>query len=971
MTISTPTLSSEAPVSSPPAPVSRRLEEELREELRTRGVLVWLDKNDEFGAFVDALRVQWQKGTFPYPVCAYRGSFLELMLQLDGLVDGRSNRPLVVHMPGFNFDEVRQTPILELYEAGKVYRKALSTLVMEAAAGKVAPEEIRAFVDQQTTTLQTADQWLAAEVGQSESYLDQLSLFELWERLRKSPEKLSDASDMETYLRARLGISANWAELVGLSTSVEESSETAHLGSYFWRLSDWMTTWALAAEYVYDLRRSPVAEILRPFREFPRSLAQECTDFVESLRRSKQHYYVRITDEFTLMIGKEVEAGRAEDLGDVDTFRFEDTRSLEAALAAVGEGRWEDCLAIAQQRTPERSFWIRHEPRRGDAWQLVQVAARLGAAIEKVGDAFAGAMSVEEATNRYAESIWVVDQAHRLMEQRRAALLVPSLPQFSALLDCLDGLRGRYRKWSNQLANRFTTLCENHGFLATESMQQRRIFDQVVAPMVNDKGAAGGQKVALFLVDALRFEMAASLEEFFGSLRGTKTYLRPRLAELPSMTSVGMNVIPPVHKAGRLEPVIRDFNFAGFQTPQFQVNDPKSRQRMMQHFVGGRTCPWLGLDEVLSGEKDLSYVIRQASLVIVHSRAIDEVGEKGYGQLTFKSTLRDIRSAMGLLRQAGVRRFVLTADHGFLMLDQTTTRYPLGNKKDPKGRWRLYEHPQSDEKLTSVPLSALGYVGRSEHLVLLRDTSVFDTGGELSNFIHGGNSPQERIIPVLTVEHEREMGGSTTTYRVIAAQHRLEKDLQGLTIRVERSQATLDFGSRATVELAIGVPDRGDVAIELQRVNGPAEMEAASVLVPLDETVEVFFHLRGERDEKVRVEVYSPTMGEQVTPCTPTAWFDVFGVGKIRKEEQDEQEEPVKEAAMAGEVGLEGLPEGPRKIFEYLAKYGALTEGDAARLLGSPRALRQFSRNFEDYAVQVAFEVIVEQTAQGKRYVRK
>ena len=103
-----------------PGLVSKGLEEMLRQELRSRGLQVWLDKKDEYSPFVDTLRARWEGGDFPYPVCAFRGSFLELMLQLDGLFEGTQNRPVLIHMPGFNYDEVRATPVLEHYEAGKV-----------------------------------------------------------------------------------------------------------------------------------------------------------------------------------------------------------------------------------------------------------------------------------------------------------------------------------------------------------------------------------------------------------------------------------------------------------------------------------------------------------------------------------------------------------------------------------------------------------------------------------------------------------------------------------------------------------------------------------------------------------------------------------------------------------------------------------------------------------------------------------
>src|SRR5699024_8774222 len=152
------------------------------------------------------------------------------------------------------------------------------------------------------------------------------------------------------------------------------------------------------------------------------------------------------------------------------------------ALDALADQSWEKAAQWASGRNARTSFWIRREPRRGDAWELVRVAAALGQELATAADPFAQMMSLEEAAARYAQDVWRVDRAHRVMEQRYATLWDSKLPEYTLLLERLDALRAEYRIWSDQLAERFTKLCETHGFLATESLQQRRIFDQIVAP---------------------------------------------------------------------------------------------------------------------------------------------------------------------------------------------------------------------------------------------------------------------------------------------------------------------------------------------------------------------------------------------------------------------------------------------------------------------------------------------------------
>ena len=49
---------------------------------------------------------------------------------------------------------------------------------------------------------------------------------------------------------------------------------------------------------------------------------------------------------------------------------------------------------------------------------------------------------------------------------------------------------------------------------------------------------------------------------------------------------------------------------------------------------------------------------------------------------------------------------------------------------------------------------------------------------------------------------------------------------------------------------------------------------------------------------------------------------------------------------------------------------GAITEVELTRLLGSARAFRRFSLEFESHARQVPFKVRIETAASGKRYMK-
>ena len=227
----------------------------------------------------------------------------------------------------------------------------------------------------------------------------------------------------------------------------------------------------------------------------------------------------------------------------------------------------------------------------------------------------------------YVERGAAVDQAHRQLEQRRVALLYPQLPEFETLRTRLDGMRRAWRAWADAWAREFNALCKAHGFLPSASHQQRTIFDEVVKPLTQEAGTT-----AYFVVDALRFEMGEELYRQMESTPATTALLKPRLAELPTVTEVGMNVLAPVEKNGRLHiSMASDMGAVqGFQTGEFRVSDPETRKRAMHDRVGGGTCPWLTLEEVVNRDStSLKRSVAQARLIVVHSQEIDNAGEKG------------------------------------------------------------------------------------------------------------------------------------------------------------------------------------------------------------------------------------------------------------------------------------------------------------------------------------------------------
>jgi hypothetical protein len=952
-------------------PITTLLEAELKRELRQRHLVIWLDKDGHYSRYVDHLVERHAKGDFLAPVVPFRGSYLEMLLALEDYGNGQTPDLLLIHMPGHTEDSIRKTPILELYRAGYRYRRALETLIREAATGQVSPEEINHYLGQGVPDLVGAEAWLTAALTRPQddlsAYLDSLSLEWIVDSLLGPEPVLKTRVVTETSL-------ALLAQHLHRHTGLDQGFISFYLQKPDYtlgELGETLAAWLMSVEYVHDLTRVPHLEELKPLRALAGSLKKVCDRLIDHLRQRHPDLYASTAAIVELRLEPELSAIQPEDLGRIDTFKGEEMAVLQAgALQALAQGQWQKALDWAQTRLEANSFWLQRDHTRRIEWTLIREAAYLGDTIQRVGRCLEHSSSLRQALAVYTETGYRVDQAHRQLEQYYSKLLETSLPHFNPLQQAADSLRQLYRAWLDQLTSDFSRLCEQEGFLPEADLQQRTLYNQVVHPLTQ-----GQTRVAYFLIDAWRYEMAAELVSELQGPDLTVT-LKARYAELPTITAVGMNCLAPVvGSSGRLT-LAGTEGFKGFKAGEYTVRSPEDRVRAMgdrslDHLTSGqRRTRLLKLAEVCEQSTEgLKRSCAKADLLVVHSQEIDDAGEANVGIVTFQRWLQQLKSAWNHLQNIGVNEFVFTADHGFLLLDQPAQKQPYGKKTDPTRRYVVCPERRSEANTVTVSFSQLGYEGQSGYVLFPSTAAVFDTGKAGGTFVHGGNSLQERVIPVLTVSRCRPNSLKLVQYQIEA---RARSPLLGLRcsrlqVRVKpvpTAQGILEFTGVKRLWLALRVPDRPDITVSIKDAPD-AILKNQQVLVELEQDwVDILFDLKGPQDERTRLEIYHPEAAADVLPALLDTYFEVAGSGLTTH--------PSAVTPEPGGDWSEGLGDPAiAQVFLHLQKHGSMTEIELTQVLGNARQVRRFALNFESYLEKVPFLVRVETTSGGKRYVKE
>ena len=392
-----------------------------------------------------------------------------------------------------------------------------------------------------------------------------------------------------------------------------------------------------------------------------------------------------------------------------------------------------------------------------------------------------------------------LDQAHRRLESWLIAM-----DEEPELAQAVAAVRNRYEQLTRTIATQFNAALQKANWQTNGVRAQSAIWHEFVKP---HPSAA----VAYFLVDSLRFEMGAELAEQLAPV-GEVT-LTHALAASPAITRIGMVGLLPGAATG-FGVGVEGGKLAGAIDGAVIVDWP-ARRNVLQAAIPNLVDLELAQVIQLSLAK-LKGTVAGAPLVVVRSQEIDQLGESGSTLLArqiMDSIVANVARAVRKLAQAGVARFVITADHGHLFAAERGDDMKIDN---PGGRcveihrrcWAGYGGavPAGAVRVSGVEL---GYATDLD-FIFPTGLGVFKAGGDLT-YHHGGLSLQEMVIPVVQVRGCTGVRGLAqragrcfrctghSPHRSLGARFRLEGDLytRPTAVRIVLKAAARSWARRA------------------------------------------------------------------------------------------------------------------------------------------------------------------------------
>ncbi|MBM4464431.1 MAG: PglZ domain-containing protein [Chloroflexi bacterium] len=489
----------------------------------------------------------------------------------------------------------------------------------------------------------------------------------------------------------------------------------------------------------------------------------------------------------------------------------------------ASEDEWRNWLQAHDGSIAARAddFWAREG--RDPGWRLLVLARDLLTAIHWVRQQLDRLTRPSEVLRSYAEGWYCTDQDYRRLREA-----LDASPRSH------DRLRDRcarsYRDILRRMNDRFCTLLEAEGRWPPEALPAQDAFwAQAIgepkpvlsrSPERSEGVAEGkGRRVAIMFVDALRYELGQELREALESENaGDRRQLAARLAAIPTVTSIGMAALLP---GGDRRQVAYSDDWEVTIEGSGNLKEKGARRQWLERHLKG--AAFYNLEELLNTPTDR---IPEVAAYIIFDTTLDAVGETAstLAWNTFSTLLQSVKKGVHKLLALGVNEVHVVADHGFLLLDEVGEHEKVSVRTVPapakKSRYLVGPHLGKTEQLRFP-------VPGSQDLVAWfpRGIGCFRTPGPY-NYVHGGLSLQELVVPHLTVT-QQVLG------RPVGVQVKLPKVIRSAQFKVVLQPVSADIFDQPR-QVALSLEKAGQAVIPpLSCIVRPSEPTTIDVFLPM------------------------------------------------------------------------------------------------------------------------------------------
>lgn len=320
---------------------------------------------------------------------------------------------------------------------------------------------------------------------------------------------------------------------------------------------------------------------------------------------------------------------------------------------------------------------------------------------------------------------------------------------------------------------------------------QQSFYSSFIAPHIRR-----GERAFVIISDAMRYEVGVELAERLNSEMMGICDIQTQLGVLPSVTKLGMASLLPhrnldFDENGRV--LVNDKDSSGLESRK-KIIESYVEDSVVMHFQDVFDMNKAGRRETFKGKK----------LIYLYHDTIDAMGDKASTEIyTFnavETALNQLYDLVKIIRDdlSGTNVYI-TADHGFLYQRDTLPESDKIEKEsidaiEMKRRYILSKEKREISGQLAIDLSTVVENEQQLTAYVPNGTIRNRMQGSGVNFVHGGASLQEIVVPVLTFKNKRAgQKGSQAIQKV-------DIKLTNMTRKITNSIFNLEFFQTEKVE---------------------------------------------------------------------------------------------------------------------------------------------------------------------------
>jgi len=285
--------------------------------------------------------------------------------------------------------------------------------------------------------------------------------------------------------------------------------------------------------------------------------------------------------------------------------------------------------------------------------------------------------------------------------------------------------------------------------LSTSMPLQRNFYSKYIQ--------SSKDRVVVIISDAMRYEVGQSLFAKLEDDEKCTPKLESMMSVLPSYTRLGMGALLP-HKSLELtqeNKVLVD---------SMPCDSLKQREAILNSYTPNSRC--IQFDDLkLMKKMELREVFTGMDVVYVYHNQIDARGDKlSTENEVFTACYEAVDEVFTMIKRistnANTLHFIVTSDHGFIYkrdkLQETDKIIHVADKDAfINRRFIVAQDPLEDDGITSYSMDKILGNKDTKWVSVPVSSNVFKVTGGGQNFVHGGSSPQEMLVPVIDVKVEK------------------------------------------------------------------------------------------------------------------------------------------------------------------------------------------------------------------------